>query len=51
MLFVLHGFHAAHSGREWMLTLILLAGVGTVLLARWIGRFFRRSHSDHDEPV
>jgi hypothetical protein len=48
---VLHGFHAAHSGREWMLPLILVAGVGTVVLARWLGRFFRRSPSDHDEPV
>jgi hypothetical protein len=47
----LHGFHAVHSDREWMLPLILLAGVGTVLLARWLGRFFRRSPSDHDEPV
>ncbi|MGE0539693.1 MAG: hypothetical protein AB7R89_05900 [Dehalococcoidia bacterium] len=48
---VLHGFHAAHSGREWMLPLILVAGIGTALLARWISRFFRRSPSDHDEPV
>jgi hypothetical protein len=48
---VLHGFHAAHSGREWMLPLILVAGMGTAFLARWASRFFRRLPSDHDEPV
>lgn len=48
---ILHGFHAAHSSREWLLPLMLFAGVGTVLLARWLTRFFRARPSDHDEPV
>jgi hypothetical protein len=50
-MFILHGFHAAHSGREWLLPLMLFAGVGTVLLARWLTRFFRAKPADHDEPV
>lgn len=48
---LLHGFHSAHSGREWTLPLMLIAGVGTILLARWLGRFLRRAPSDHDEPI
>lgn len=48
---LLHGFHAAQGGREWMLPLILLARLGTALLARWLGRFFRHTPADHDEPV
>ncbi len=48
---LLHSFHAAHGGSEWMLPLILLAGLGTALLARWFGRFFRHAPTDHDEPV
>jgi hypothetical protein len=48
---LLHGFHTAHSGREWMLPLIMLAGMGTALAARWLGRFIRHAPSDHDEPI
>jgi hypothetical protein len=48
---LLHGFHTAHSGSEWLLPLMLAAGIGTVLLARWIGRLFRGGASDHDEPI
>jgi hypothetical protein len=48
---VLHGFHTAHGGREWLLPLMLLAGLGTALLARWLGRFFRHAPPDHDEPI
>ncbi len=48
---ILHGFHTAHSGQEWMLPLILVGGAGTALLARWLGRLFRGGPSDHDEPI
>jgi hypothetical protein len=48
---LLHGFHVAHSGQEWLLPLMLLAGLGTALLARWLGRLFRGSPADHDEPI
>jgi hypothetical protein len=51
MLPVLHGFHTAHNGSEWLLPLLLLAGTGTALLARWLSRLFRGGPSDHDEPI
>jgi hypothetical protein len=51
MLPILHGFHAAHSGREWLLPVMLIAGTGTALLARWLGRMLRGGPDDHDEPI
>jgi hypothetical protein len=48
---VLHGFHTAHGANEWLLPLLLGAGIGTVLLARWLGRLFRGGPTDHDEPI
>jgi hypothetical protein len=48
---ILHGFHAAHGGSEWLLPLMLGAGIGTALIARWIGHLLRGGPTDHDEPI
>ena len=48
---VLHGIHAAPGISEWLLPLTLVAGVGTVLIARWLGRLLRGGPTDHDEPI
>lgn len=48
---LLHGFHTAHSGNEWVLPLMLLGGLGVTLLARWLSRILRGGPTDHDEPI
>ncbi len=47
---LLHGFHTAHSGHEWLLPIMLAAGMGVALAARWLTRR-GRAPSDDDEPV
>jgi hypothetical protein len=47
---LLHAFHAAHSGREWLLPIMLVAGMGVALTARWLARRGRLPRDD-DEPV
>ena len=48
---VLHGVHGAGGAQEWLLPLIVAAGLGAALLGRWIGRWRRHGPSDHDEPI
>jgi len=47
---LLHGFHAAHGGSEWLLPLMLAAGLGVALAGRWLARR-GRAPSDDDEPL
>jgi hypothetical protein len=47
---LLHGFHAAHGGSEWLLPLMLATGAAVALAGRWLARH-RRAASDDDEPV
>src|SRR5262245_59452029 len=46
---LLHAFHTAGSGREWLLPIMLASGMGVALAARWLARRGRLPHDD-DEP-
>jgi hypothetical protein len=51
MLPILHGFGTETGGREWLLPIMLVAGLGTALVARWLASLRRGSPADHDEPI
>jgi hypothetical protein len=47
---ILHGGHAHSGASEWLGPILLGAGIGTALIARWVGRMRRRPPHD-DEPI
>lgn len=51
LFWALHGFHRADGKHEWLLPIILVAGILPALLGRWIVRLARRGPSHWDEPV